>query len=101
MTTMSRRVIALLFMAVFLLGSFAVPVRSSREGGRRSVWAAATGDVTAGNEGRGDHAYGEGKRVWKRNRRSLGTRTTQPPAPVSNKMRAAAMPAPPSPTTRA
>ncbi|CAN6179081.1 unnamed protein product [Urochloa humidicola] len=99
MTTMSRRVIALLFMVVFLLGSFAVPVRSSREGGRRSVWAAATGDVTAGNEGWGNHAYGEGKRVW--NRRSLGTRTTQPPAPVSNKMKAAAMPAPPSPTTRA
>ncbi|CAN6190481.1 unnamed protein product [Urochloa humidicola] len=97
--TVSGRVLTWLFMVVFLLGCFAAPVRSSRGGGRRSVWAAATGVATAGNEGRADHAYdGEGKRVW--NRRSLGTRTMQPPAPVSNKMRAAAMPAPPSPTTR-
>ncbi|CAL5037149.1 unnamed protein product [Urochloa decumbens] len=92
--TMSRRVLAWFFMVVFLVGSFATPVRSSRGDGR-SAWAAgAAGTATAGNYGVRDG----GKKIW--NRRSLGTRTTQPPAPVSNKMRAAAMPAPPSPTTR-
>ncbi|CAL5046390.1 unnamed protein product [Urochloa decumbens] len=93
--TMSRRVLAWFFTVVFLLGSFAAPVHSSRGGGRRAWAAAATGGVAAaGNYGVRDG----GKKIW--NRRSLGTRTTQPPAPVSNKMRAAAMPAPPSPTTR-
>ncbi|KAF8733003.1 hypothetical protein HU200_015360 [Digitaria exilis] len=93
---MSRRVLTWLFLVVFLVGSFAAPVRSSREGGR-SVWAA--GDATtASNDGMTGHGACRGvKKIW--NRRSLGTRKTQPPPPVSNKMRSAAMPAPPSPTT--
>ncbi|KAG2604584.1 hypothetical protein PVAP13_4NG101156 [Panicum virgatum] len=93
---MSRRVLAWLFLVVVLVGSFA-PVRCSSRGGGRSVWAAAGGVAAAGNDDDG-YAYGGGKSVW--NRRALGARKTQPPAPVSNKMRAAAMPTPPSPTTR-
>ncbi|PAN25482.1 hypothetical protein GQ55_4G317300 [Panicum hallii var. hallii] len=93
--TMIRRVLAWFFLVVVLVGSFAAPVRSSSRGGGRSVWGAGGGVATAGNDD--GYAHGGGKRVW--NRRSLGMRTTQPPAPVSNKMRAAAMPAPPSPTT--
>jgi len=96
--TMSRRVLAWLFLALFLVGSLAAPVRSSSRGGR-NVWGAAdaAGVATAGNDDNG-YEYDGGKRIW--NRRSLGRATTKlPPAPVSNKMRAAAMPAPPSPTT--
>ena len=92
--TMSRRILAWLLMVVVFVGSFAVPVRSSQEDGR-SVWAAGGGVVTAGND---DWAYGgyRGGKIW--NRRSLGARATMPPAPVSNKKKAAAMPTPPSPT---
>uniref|UniRef100_A0A804QZL2 Uncharacterized protein n=1 Tax=Zea mays TaxID=4577 RepID=A0A804QZL2_MAIZE len=75
--------------------------RSVQEDGR-SVWAAAGGVVTAaaGNHGRAAaYGYRGGKVVWN-NRRSLGARIVRPPAPVSNRMKAAAMPGPPSPTTR-
>ena len=94
--TMSRRILAWLLMVVVFVGSFAVPVRSSQEDGR-SVWAAAA-VVTAGSDD--DRAYGgyRGGKIW--NRRSLGARATLPPAPVSNKKKAATMPAPPSPPTR-
>ena len=97
---MSRRILAWLFMAMFVVGSFAAPARSSQEDGNgRSVWAAgAAGVETAGNDDDGRAAYGyRGGRKVNWNRRSLGTRSTLPPAPVSNKMKAAAMPGPPPP----
>jgi len=82
-------------MVVVFVGSFAAPVRSSQDEDGRSVWAAGGGVVTAGNDD--DRAYGyRGGKIW--NRRSLGARATLPPAPVSNKKKAAAMPTPPSPT---
>ena len=94
---MSRRILAWLFMVVVFVGSFAAPVRSSQDEDGRSVWAAGGGVVTAGNDD--DRAYGyRGGKIW--NRRSLGARATLPPAPVSNKKKAATMPAPPSPPTR-
>ncbi|CAD6340039.1 unnamed protein product [Miscanthus lutarioriparius] len=96
--TMSRRILAWLLMVVVFVGSFAVPVRSSQEDGR-SVWAAGGGVVTAGND---DWAYGgyRGGKIW--NRRSLGaTKSKLPPPPLPNKMKAAAMPGPPSSPTGA
>ncbi|CAD6337449.1 unnamed protein product [Miscanthus lutarioriparius] len=96
--TMSRRILAWLLMVVVFVGSFAVPVRSSQEDGR-SVWAAAA-FVTAGSDD--DRAYGRyrGGKIW--NRRSLGAAKPKlPPAPVSNRMKAAAMPGPPSSPTGA
>ncbi|KAG0513134.1 hypothetical protein BDA96_10G075300 [Sorghum bicolor] len=91
---MGRRVLAWLFMVVVFVGSFAAPVYSSSQDDGRSVWAAGAGVVTAGNDGK---VYGyRGGKIW--NRRSLGTRLKLPPAPVSNKKKAAAMPGPPSPT---
>jgi hypothetical protein len=97
---MDRTVLAWFLLVVFLVGSFAAPVCSSRVGGR-SVWAAA-GDATLGNDdgSRASYyaaAYRGGKKIW--NMRSLGTRTTRLSPPTSNKMRAAAVPAPPSPPT--
>jgi hypothetical protein len=99
---MSRRILACLLMVVvvFMGSSFAAAGSSVQEDGR-SVWAAG-GVVTAaaGNHGRAAaYGYRGGKVVWN-NRRSLGARIVRPPAPVSNRMKAAAMPGPPSPTTR-
>lgn len=88
-------------VVVFVGSSFAAAGSSFQEDGR-SVWAAAGGVVTAaaGNHGRAAaYGYRGGKVVWN-NRRSLGARIVRPPAPVSNRMKAAAMPGPPSPTTR-
>jgi hypothetical protein len=82
-------------MVVVFVGSFAAPVHSSQEDGR-SVWA-ATGVVTVGNDGK-VYGYRARKMIW--NRRSLGARPKLPPAPVTNKKKAAAMPGPPSPPTR-
>jgi hypothetical protein len=81
-------------MVVVFVGSSAAPLCSAQEDGR-SVWAAGGGVVTtAGNDD--GRAYGyHGGNIW--NRRSLGARPKLPPAPVSNKKKAAAMPAPPSP----
>ncbi|KAJ1258284.1 hypothetical protein BS78_10G063600 [Paspalum vaginatum] len=96
--TMSRRILAWLLVVVvfFVAGSFAAPVRSSSShGDGRIVRAAAAAAAGAMSAGMGMDAY-RGRKVW--NRRSLGARKTLPPAPRSNKMRAAAMPAPPSPT---
>ncbi|CAD6340040.1 unnamed protein product [Miscanthus lutarioriparius] len=93
---MSRRILAWLFMVVVFVGSFAAPVRSSQDEDGRSVWAAAGGVVTAGNDD--DRAYGyRGTKIW--NRRSLGAKPKLPPASVSNRMKATAMPRPPPSTT--
>ena len=96
---MSRRILAWLFMVVVFVGSFAAPVRSSQDEDGRSVWAAGGGVVTAGNDD--DRAYGyRGGKIW--NRRSLGaTKSMLPSPPVPNKMKAAAMPGPPSSPTGA
>ncbi|CAD6340038.1 unnamed protein product [Miscanthus lutarioriparius] len=93
---MSRRILAWLFMVVVFVGSFATPLCCSPQEDGRSVWVGA-GVVTAGSDGRA-YGYRGGKMIW--NRRSLGARATLPPAPVSNKKKAATMPAPPSPPTR-
>jgi len=86
-------------MVVVFVGSFAAPVRSSQDEDGRSVWAAGGGVVTAGNDD--DRAYGyRGGKIW--NRRSLGaTKSMLPSPPVPNKMKAAAMPGPPSSPTGA
>ena len=96
--TMSRRILAWLLMVVVFVGSFAAPVRSSQDEDGRSVWAAGGGVVTAGNDD--DRAYGyRGTKI--RNRRSLGSKPKLPPPPLPNKMKAAAMPGPPSSPTGA
>jgi hypothetical protein len=78
-------------MVVVFVSSFAAPLCSAQED-EGTVWAAGS-VVTAGNGGK---VYGyRGGKIW--NRRSLGARPKLPPAPVSNRKKAAAKPAPPSP----
>ncbi|KAL6606083.1 hypothetical protein ACP70R_041736 [Stipagrostis hirtigluma subsp. patula] len=90
---MRRRVLAWLLVAVVFLVCSSRCLAAGDEARKLTAAAAAGGVGTTAGRG----AVGGKKPVWNRNRRSLGTRATFPSPPQSNKMRAAAVPAPPPP----